>query len=230
MTAEVTTVVVLVLLQLLVLRVSQHAMPSLYFTTSSLFSRREDVAGKAVVFRLVIPLLAGAASSLLLGGYHADVAAIAGAAAWFLILWPIMWNPKIVDRPLHAGFLGVLFVFWAAYALLPVAGAAGATWLADTLDTSATEWKTQFAWSLPTGAVFSVLTWAITRAWGARVSFANDPAPRSIPVVEDGPPPQRSLRTRATFWMKYESSQWASALVLVSAVVWIFSGVRRARR
>jgi hypothetical protein len=101
----IAAVVALVGLQLLVLRASQHAVPRLYFTTSSLFDRRADVSGGAVLLRLFVPFASGALAALLAPEDEFLVGSVSGGVCWFLIIWPIIWNPRLVSHSFHLSFV-----------------------------------------------------------------------------------------------------------------------------
>jgi hypothetical protein len=96
MTKDIALALVLAAVQVLTLRVSQYAVPGLYFTTSSLFERRSEVKIGAILFRLVIPLGAGILVPVLSSENEYAVAASSGAIAWFLVLWPIAWSPSLL--------------------------------------------------------------------------------------------------------------------------------------
>ena len=165
----------LVAVQLLVLRTSQHAVPSLYFTTSSLFDRRADVSGGAVLFRLSLPFGSGMLAALLAPTDEALVACIAGALCWFLVIWPIIWNPRLVTHPIHRPFIGVLAAFWAAFTVLPLAGVGVAILIEDVLQGQASELSAQYVWAVITAVPIGVAVKLTTRFASQRLSFVDDP-------------------------------------------------------
>lgn len=172
-----TALVVLVGLQLLVLRASQHAVPSLYFTTSSLFDRRADVSGRAVLFRLSVPLVAGAGAALLVPQQDVAVATASGALCWFLIIWPIIWNPRLVSHGFHLPFVAMLGTFWVAYAAIPLSGVAIVNVVQDVAAGRAPEWQEQYVWGVITGLTFAGVAKLASGFAARRLSFADDPQP-----------------------------------------------------
>jgi hypothetical protein len=172
----VASVIVLVGLQLLVLRASQHAVPSLYFTTSSLFDRRADVSGGAVLFRLSVPIIAGAVAALLAPEDEFLVGAISGGLCWFLVIWPIIWNPRIVSHGFHLPFVAVLTVFWIAYATLPLAGAALVNIVSDVISGDAAGWQAEYVWAVITGIPIAGLARVTSSFAARRMSFVGDPS------------------------------------------------------
>lgn len=173
----VAAIVVLVLLELVALRASQQAFPSLYFTTSSFFDRRADVSGKAVLFRLSIPLASGAIAAFLVPDDALLVAGIAGAVCWFLVIWPMIWNPKLISsHGLTPLFLALLAAFWLAFAALPVAAAALVEIARDVFAGDAGEIETQYVWALVTGMSFGICVGGVNWFAGKRLTFADDAA------------------------------------------------------
>ena len=165
---------VLVVLQLVVLRASQHAKPTLYFTTSSLFDRRSDVSGAAVLFRLSIPFAAGGLAALLVSDDAILVGAISGGATWFLVIWPIIWNPRLVSHRYSWPFVGVLFAFWLAFISLPLAGGSLVELISNVISAEGAEWKSQYAWALVTGATFTAAAEGTSWLARRRLSFVDD--------------------------------------------------------
>ena len=157
------------------LRASQQAFPGLYFTTNSFFDRRADVSGKAVLFRLSIPLVSGAIAAFLAPNDALLVAGIAGAICWFLVIWPMIWNPKLINShgftPL---FVTLLAAFWLAFAALPVAAAALVEIARDVFAGDAGEIETQYVWALVTGMSFGICLGGVNWFAGKRLTFADD--------------------------------------------------------
>jgi hypothetical protein len=204
---------VLVVLQLLVLRTAQHAVPSLYFTTSSLFDRRRDVSGAAVLFRLSVPFVAGVAVAFLAPEREAVVACAAGTLCWFLVIWPIIWNPRIVGHPMRPAFLAVLGSFWIAFATLPIAGVALGDVMRDVFAGAAPEWQAQYVWAVVTTLPISVGVWGITTLAARRLSFTDDVG--ALPASEDDT------------WLDEpeKSGEWWPANAFGSRIPWVLVGL-----
>lgn len=191
---------VLIALQLAVLRASQHAVPSLYFTTSSLFDRRADVSGGAVLFRLSIPLAAGGVAALLAPDNALAVGAISGGGAWFLAIWPIIWNPRLASHRFTLPFVGILVAFLLAFAALPLAGVALEEAISGVISAEGAEWKAQYVWGLITGVTFSIV--AEGASWFARtkLSFVDD----SLPITVSGSDEDADVDEDADDWLGEE--------------------------
>lgn len=181
----VASVLVLVGLQLLVLRASQHAVPNLYFTTSSLFDRRADVSGGAVLFRLSVPFVTGAVAALLAPEDEFLVGAVSGGLCWFLVIWPIIWNPRLVSHRFHLPFVAVLVVFWIAYATLPLAGAALVHIVSDVISGDAAGWQAEYVWAVITGIPISVLVKVVSSFAARKMSFVGDSSEASESSSEE---------------------------------------------
>lgn len=144
-------VALLALGQVGVLLLSQYAVPEYYFSSGSFFIRRAEVKWKAVLFRLAIPFSAGLLVPLLPVDDENLVAVAAGALAWFLVLWPIVWAPALMVPPI-AGLrwlVALWLVFWVAFATLPLSGVALMNWIRAVLnDPDASWWEEQIAGQL----------------------------------------------------------------------------------
>jgi hypothetical protein len=84
----------------------------------------------------------------LVADHELRTAAASGFVAWFLALWPIFWAWNVMVP--HIERLGLVvalwFVFWAAFPIMTVSGAAVTTWAEDVLtDTESPWWQGQLA-------------------------------------------------------------------------------------
>jgi hypothetical protein len=149
MSADALIVAALAVGQAAFLRLSQYVLPEFYFASGSLFARRAEVRWKAILFRLAIPFSAGLIVPALPAHHDYRVAAVSGAVAWFLVLWPIMWSPAVMVPPVRRGvrWLYVLWgAWWAFFTLLPLSGVAVATWIHTVhTDPAAHWWETPIA-------------------------------------------------------------------------------------
>ncbi len=216
---------VLVALQLVVLRAGQHAKPSLYFTTSSLFDRRSDVSGTAVLFRLSIPFAAGALAALLVSDDALLVGAVSGGATWFLVIWPIIWNPRLVSHRYSWPFVGVLAAFWLAFISLPLAGGALVEMITSVVSAEGAEWKSQYAWGLVTGVTFTAVAEGTSWIARRRLSFADDRSPvdssRGDEDEVDWEEGDRSESALGEFFLLYGTETFGFAAIAVCVVALI---------
>jgi len=224
-TQQLTVGALLVFLQLLILRAAQHAVPSLYFTTSSLFDQRADVSGAALLFRLSLPLGAGVAAALALTDGEWEVAAAAGACAWFLVIWPIVWNPRLVEHAIEAPFVLLLAAFWVAFAILPLVGVALVGVVENVLGSPDSDWDGQYVWAVVTGVPIALMINVAGRLARSRLSFADDPVDHAEDDDEDEP---RGWRARVDRDRFSELPPWAPWAVAAVSVLLLLRGRSRA--
>lgn len=168
----VTQIVVLAVGQLIALKATQHATPRLYFATSSLFSSRDDVRGAAVLARLAIPFLAGCIAHFL-SDDSARAAAWAAGIAWFLAIWPVIWNPSLLERGWHPALIAVVLAFQCAFVALAVAGVTAASVIEAGLTGEAPVIQQQYAWAVATSLPLSAVAAGLSKLAGRRVTFAD---------------------------------------------------------
>jgi len=141
-----------------------------------------------VLFRLSLPFTSGVLAALLVPTDEALVACLAGALCWFLVIWPIIWNPRLVTHPIHRPFVGVLAAFWVAFTVLPLAGVGTAVLIENVLRGQASELSTQYVWAVITAVPISIVVKLATHLASQRLSFVDDPQDTTEPEP-DSPVP-----------------------------------------
>jgi hypothetical protein len=185
-TREITLAAVLVVIQLLVLRVTQYAFPGLYFSSAMLFERRSEVTTGAILFRLAIPFGAGLVVPLISSQDERVVASAAGVIAWFLILWPIAWAPSVMLPTGSSRWIWALLLgFWVAFGLLPLAGVAVTDVVLDLTRNHHIDWTAASVEGIITSVPISGLMLAVGRIATKRVSFRDDPEPEEDNETEE---------------------------------------------
>lgn len=169
--ADCVWVVVLAFGQVAVLWASQKALPEYYFASAQFFLTRGEFKWKAVLFRLAIPITAGLVVPLLPGvGNDSLVAVVSGFLAWFLILWPIAWAPRLMVPQLKGvrWIVALWLGWWAFFTVLPLGGVAVMTWIRNVLnDPGASWWESELAGELlfviPFGVIAFGFTWIVNK-------------------------------------------------------------------
>lgn len=94
---DLAWVIALAFGQVGVLLGSQKLLPEYYFASAQFFVTRGEFKWKAISFRLAIPFTAGLLVPMLPGIENDRLVAVAaGFFAWFLVLWPIAWAPRVL--------------------------------------------------------------------------------------------------------------------------------------
>jgi hypothetical protein len=218
---------------------SQKLLPEYYFSSAQFFVTRRDFRWKAVVFRLAIPLTAGLMVPVLPGVQNERaVAMAAGCFAWFLVLWPIAWAPKVMVPPLPQRSVRLIVALWIAwwvfFTFLPLSGAALLLWIREVLsDPQAPWWETQLAGELLTVIPLTVAAILVTRLVNKELPRLGD---ELFDEEEQWLDPEReySARSGGSTLLDMEELQWravrfsalATPVVLVIAIIAL---VRRAR-
>jgi hypothetical protein len=183
MTRELVVFAIVVAVSVALVRVTQVVSPSLYFTTATLFASRREIRVYALLFRLAIPVVAGVTVALLLSQNEVLVACFAGFSTWLLLIWPVVWNPSLIEQEPRWPLYGLLLLFWGAYTILPVAGVAAESFVVDLGARHDVDW-TRVLLEGVSNVAFSVVvvgagTWLLSR----RLTFAEDRLDE--PVEED---------------------------------------------
>lgn len=222
MSQAITLALVLAALQVVALRVGQHLLPALYFTTSSLFDRRSEVRGGATLFRAAIPFSTGMLVPLLISHDERAVAAAAGSIAWFLVLWPIIWSPALLFPHSKAWpIVGLLLFSWVGFAVLPVAGV-----LATETIRAENEWWHGSVQAAVLAVPITVVTLGLGRLAQGRVTFADDQLPEEGSELEPDEAYVPSLRERIDS-ASYAVPQGAVALGTLLILLWLVVRGRR---
>lgn len=209
---------------LLVLRVSQRAAPSLYFTTSSFFETRAEVRGRAILFRMALPALAGAAAALVAPDHEMAIASLAGGIGWFLAIWPVMWNPSLLPHPRRALIWLLLLAFWAAYALLPVAGVAVYELIEGVARNRRVDWTEEIVKAAVTTLPISTVIWLTSRAANSRVTFVDDLEEESAEVANEFEGYSPSILDRAQYSAAEIAAVASAATLLLVIGALVFRG------
>jgi hypothetical protein len=228
---SVASTATLVAIQLVAIKAMQHRAPHLYFTTSALFSSRADVRGSAVLARLLVPFLAGALAYALSGDCAAGVAAVAGGVAWFLVIWPVVWNPRLLEQGWSWTLALVVALFQMAFVVLAVAGAGITEAIARGVDGDTSELQSQYAWALLTSLPLSALAAGASWFAGRRISFADDPYPEAEITPDDDLDEVSVWREWASEAPLYATPAYTLGLAvgaLVGFGAWL--GLKRGRR
>ncbi len=114
------------------------------------------------------------------------VGAISGGGAWFLAIWPIIWNPRLASHRFTLPFVGVLVAFLLAFAALPLAGVALVEAISSVISAEGAEWKAQYVWGLITGATFSIAAEGASRFARTKLSFVDESLAVDISDVDEG--------------------------------------------
>jgi hypothetical protein len=229
LTRDIVLTLVLAAVQVLSLRVTQYALPALYFTTSSLFDRRSEVRGGAILFRLAIPLASGMLVPILQPHNARAVAAGAGVIAWFLVLWPIAWAPSLLlPRSRAWPISALLFVTWVAFGLLPIAGVALTELAQDLFRDPHSGWSHAVLEAVFAGLPVTTGTWILGQLAQRRVSFADDDEDVPAEELEEAPStPSLSERLQS---VSYSVPEGIVSLATLAVLILILLRANRYRR
>lgn len=169
--ADAVWILALAFAQVAVLWASQKALPEYYFASAQFFLTRGEFKWKAVLFRLAIPFTAGVLVPLLPGVENDRlVAVLSGFLAWFLILWPIAWAPRLMVPPLKGvrWIIALWLGWWVFFTVLPLGGVAVMTWIKNVLnDPDSSWWESALAGELlfviPFGILAFLFTWGVNK-------------------------------------------------------------------
>jgi hypothetical protein len=135
---------------------------------------RRDVGLHAVLFRLGLPVAVGAPVAPLTNRNGYVVAALAGGAIWFLLIWPVLWNPSLLPEARRGWIFALIFAFWGAYVALPPAGVALEKFVIAATGEHEIDWAATALQGVFGIALSSVVVGGLNRAARTRLSFAED--------------------------------------------------------
>ena len=177
-----------------------------------------------MLFRFSVPLGAGVAAALVLSDGAWAVAAAAGAFAWFLVIWPIVWNPRLVEHPIETPFVLLLAAFWVAFSVFPLVGVGVVQIVENVVGSRNSDWDAQYVWAVLTGVPIALLTSLVTRFARSRLSFADDP----IDDAEYDEDESRNWKQRVDWHRLRELSAWAPWGIVAAFILLFLRGRWRA--
>lgn len=223
-----------------VLVAAKQLAPELYFASAQFFVTRGEFKWKAILFRLAVPFTAGFLVPVLPGVESERLVAVStGFFAWFLILWPIAWAPRLMIPQLSTRSVRLIvllwLLWWLFFTLLPVSGAALTAWIRSVLsDPDSSWWEAQLAGQLFLLIPVSVIAFAATKLIDKEVPRLGD---ELFDDAEDDSSSYAGYEHESMSWWSMDADEWryrarqastlAIPLLLIALIVAFLRRVRR---